>query len=322
MSSLSEIDPALQRARDLVLKSLPAEPALWVKPPGDTSPNHPESAFFHPWFPEHQRLMSQGWQSVSIPSGLDRTVLFGGKQKEENRRLLEACRSCSKEVYFVMPNEYGARSMTKEVEGVLDERVGKKSRLVVVQGDPAGSFLELNLEINSAGFYSTPGLFSWDRVDRGSELLAEALAGEGLRSPVVDLGGGWGYLVTCLSPELEVHLVEADQRGLEAAKRNLTSRTAHFHWADGTDVATLPQSLKGRVPTVITNPPFHTHRKADPVLGGAFVATAFWLLKRGGFLYLVGNTHLPYKKIMEEFFSPVDLVVQKDGFQVLRGKKA
>lgn len=321
-SSLSEIDPALARARDLVLKSLPEEPALWLRPPGDTPCTHPDSRFEQPWYPEHQRLLSLGWK----PLGEERrewtkVVVFGSRQKEETRRMLErARRTATDSVYFAVPNEYGGKSWKTELEGVRSEEIGRKSRLFVLS-PVEESVLDEELGENSAGFTSTPGLFSWDKVDRGSELLAEVLSEQSLRGPVVDLGAGWGYLPTRLSPHLEIHLVEADRRGLEAAQANLEGRNVHYHWADGTDPQTLPSGLKGRVPVVITNPPFHTHKKADPVLGGAFVATAAWLLKKGGACYLVGNSHLPYAKIMEAVFSTVEIVLQQDGFKVYRGVK-
>src|SRR5690606_30184258 len=124
----------------------------------------------------------------------------------------------------------------------------------------------------------------WDKVDRGSELLADVLSAEKLRGPVLDLGAGWGYLASRLPERLEIHLLEADLRGLEACRLNLEGHRLHLHWADGTDPKTLPQKMQDRFPVVVTNPPFHTHKKADPVLGGAFVSTAAWSLKPGGVL--------------------------------------
>ncbi|MCA9780545.1 MAG: methyltransferase, partial [Candidatus Eremiobacteraeota bacterium] len=320
--SLSEIDPALARARDLVLKSLPEGPALWLRPPGDTPCPDPESRFEQPWYPEFHRLLSLGWKPLAEESReWDRVVVFGSRQKEETRRLLDRARRVARDlVYLAVPNEYGGKSWKSELEGVQGEEVGRKSRLFVL------SPLETELAVedfgeNSAGFTSTPGLFSWDKIDRGSELLAGVLSEQSLRGPVVDLGAGWGYLPTRLSPHLEFHLVEADRRGLVAAEANLKGRNVHLHWADASDPQSLPPGLKGRVPAVITNPPFHTHKKADPVLGGAFVATAGWLLKKGGACYLVGNSHLPYAKIMEAVFSNVEVLLQQDGFKVYRGLK-
>ena len=318
--SLSQIDPALVRARELTLKHIRSGPTLWVKPPGDTEPDHEDSRFYHPWYPEHQRLLKGGWKPLEADGTWPTVVLFGGRQKEENRRLLECCRAVSSDlVYFVLPNEYGARSLKRELHDLKEEFVGRKCRLCVITGDGDGKAEWARTEPNSAGFLSSPGLFSWDKVDRGSWLLSEVLAEERLRSPVVDLGAGWGYLSAQLPAELELHLVEADERGLQAARQNLAARTAHFHWADATDKQTLPQKLKQRVPTVVMNPPFHSHKKADPVLGGAFVATAAWLLRRGGTCYMVGNVHLPYHKIMSHLFTSVEVLRRQDGFQILRG---
>jgi|GEM_PF-1529614 len=321
VSSLSEIDPAIGRSRDLVLKSLPAGPALWLRPPGDTVCNHPDSRFQQPWYPEHQRLLGLGWKAWDETSAdWDRVVVLGTRHKEETRRLLDLAHSLARDrVYFALPNEYGGKSWKGEQEEILEEQVGRKSRLFVLRS--RGGSRPEELEKNSSHYWSTPGLFSWDRVDRGSELLAEALDSESLRGPVLDLGAGWGYLAGRLPPALELHLVEADRRGLDACRANLEGRRVHYHWADGTDPRTLPPTLRERLATVITNPPFHTHKKADPVLGGAFAATAAWGLKRGGALYLVGNSHLPYGRVLEALFPRVEVLMQQDGFKVYRGVK-
>lgn len=319
-NSLSEIDPALARARDLVLKYLPDEPALWLKPPGDTSRAHPESRFYHPWFPEHQRLLGAGWRVFDGGDRWETAVLFGGKQKDENKHLLSWARSKVGEagkVFFVVPNEYGAKSWKWETE-LLDEQVGKKSRLFVLAGLQAECSEIEELQRNRAGFYTTPGLFCWEKIDQGSKVLIDVLASEKLVGPVTDLGAGWGYLATQLSESLTVHLIEADRRGLDAAKKNLAGRSAHFHWADATDPKTVPRELIGRMRCVVVNPPFHTHKKADPVLGAAFAATASALLKPRGSCYLVGNSHLPYQKVMREFFSEVEVLEQRNGFKVYR----
>ena len=327
MTSLSTIDPLLTRARELLLKQLPPGPTLWLKPPGDTPLNHPDSRYYHPWYPEHQRLLAGGWHPVEEQRRWPQVVLFGGRQKEENKRLLQAAQSFAGsegKVYFIVPNDYGAKSLRKDLtdSGFLRaESVGRKSRLFMLSGDPGESTDLESLEVNSVGLQSTPGLFSWDKADRGSQILAQVLENERLRGPVADLGAGWGYLSWRLPKTLELHLIEADRRGLKAAQGNLQDRVAHFHWADASQPSSLPQALMGRVSTVITNPPFHTNKRAEPVLGGAFVAMAAGLLNARGSFYMVGNSHLPYGKIVAAYFPKVEELARSDGFSVFRGSR-
>ena len=47
-------------------------------------------------------------------------------------------------------------------------------------------------------FRTAPGMFSHDRIDAGSRLLAECLP-ETAKGAAADFGAGWGYLVgACL----------------------------------------------------------------------------------------------------------------------------
>lgn len=310
-----------------MLKELPPGPTLWLKPPGDTPLNDPDSRYYHPWYPEHQRLLAGGWHPLEEQRRWPQVVLFGGRQKEENKRLLQAGQSLTEpegKVYFIVPNDYGAKSLRKELaeSGCLrHEFVGRKSRLFLLSGNSGESEDLESLQLNSTGLMSTPGLFSWDKADRGSQLLAQVLEKEKIRGPVADLGAGWGYLSWRLPKTLELHLIEADRRGLRAAQVNLQDRVAHFHWADVSEPSSLPQTLMGRVSTVITNPPFHTNKRAEPVLGGAFVATAQALLNARGSFYMVGNSHLPYGKIVAAYFPSVEELARSDGYSVFRGSR-
>lgn len=321
MTTLSPTDPLLTRAAELVTKHLPLAPTLWLKPPGDTPRHLGESAFWHPWYPENARLRMGGWQEMDKPQGWAQVVLFGGRQKDENRQLLRAARGLAGpegKVYFALPNDYGGRSFHKELEDLIDNISGRKSRLFVLPGHSPTSPLYA-LEKNREGLWSCPGLFSWDRADRGSQLLAQLLEKEDLPGPVADLGAGWGYLSSRLANKTDLHLFEADRRGVEACQANCPQ--AKTHWCDVTDPTSLPSQLFGRMRSVVTNPPFHTHKRSEPVLGGAFVATAARLLGKGGKLYLVGNSHLPYPKLVESLMGESTLIIQQDGYNVVRGTK-
>ena len=296
---------------------------------GTLERHHPESRFYQPWYSEHQSLLQSGWKAwEQEKSGWEQVVLFGGKQKEENNHLICCGRQLatpSGYLYFVIPNEHGSKSYQKgfEESNALERlEVGRKSRLYVLRALPANEApLELhNFQEDSSGDITLPGLFSWTKGDRGSELLCQVLREESLRGPIADLGAGWGYLARALPKKAILHLIEADQRGLDACLQNVDHPSLHCHWADVVDPQSIPQELHGNCQTVVTNPPFHQGKKADPVLGGAFVASARKLLRRKGQLYLVGNDHLPYRKIMKAFFPQVDQLACDRGFRVLGGR--
>ena len=153
-------------------------------------------------------------------------------------------------------------------------------------------------------FATSAGVFSWDRPDPGSELLAQTLPP--LSGTVADLGAGWGYLsaVALTSPEIQtLHLVEAEHEALENARANLDDPRARFHWADIRALDPLKAQLpRGSCDAVIANPPFHDGREVSLALGEAFLAAAASLLKPNGKLWVVANRTLPYERPLDQLF--------------------
>ena len=166
--------------------------------------------------------------------------------------------------------------------------------------------------LNPSGFYTAPGVFSADGPDPASAFLADALPPLG--GQVADLGAGWGYLshriLEAGGPEA-LHLVEADWPSVASAQMNVTASAAVFHWADATTWMP-PEPLDH----VVTNPPFHQGRAADPELGRAFIYAAAGMLKPKGSLWLVANRHLPYEKTLEDAFRTVVPLTPNPSFKL------
>ena len=168
----------------------------------------------------------------------------------------------------------------------------------------------------SDDFKSHPGIFSSDRPDKGSTLLAEQLPP--LKGKVADLGSGWGYLSRAiLTSEHVTHLdmIEADYQACEMAKLNVTDPRAHHHWDDAT-------TFSGKdFDTVVMNPPFHTSRKAEPALGQSFIRCASAMLGARGSLWMVANRNLPYEAVLDESFQVVNTVAQTGGFKIVHAQR-
>jgi 16S rRNA (guanine1207-N2)-methyltransferase len=163
------------------------------------------------------------------------------------------------------------------------------------------------------GLWSQPGVFSWDRVDPGSALLAgalPALAGSG-----ADLGCGVGFLAlkVLASPAVtQLALLDIDRRATQAAQRNVDDPRATFAWADVRGWA-APEGLD----FVVMNPPFHDGGAEDRALGQAFIRRAAQMLRKGGRCWLVANRHLPYEAVLAEAFGSVTPRADAGGFKVI-----
>lgn len=172
-------------------------------------------------------------------------------------------------------------------------------------------------------FETAPGMFSHDRVDAGSELLASRLPTD-FDGNAADFGAGWGYLSVMLakaSPRVNrIDLFEADYRALECAKTNLARNCpdlqARFFWQDlGSEPAREKYDL------VIMNPPFHEAQAADPELGKAMIRAAAAALRSGGRLMLVANRGLPYEPVMAEVFKESGELCRNARFKVLWARR-
>jgi 16S RNA G1207 methylase RsmC len=173
-------------------------------------------------------------------------------------------------------------------------------------------------------FISRPGVFAWDRIDVASELLAGHLP-PNLAGRAADLGAGFGYLGVELLQRCAgvaaLDTFEAERRALDLARRNLAAfesrASIRYCWYDVT------AGLADRYDTIVCNPPFHTHARADrPDVGRRFIAAAAGALQPGGRLWMVANRHLAYEAALGAGFERVRLVTQQHGYKIVEAVKA
>jgi 16S rRNA (guanine1207-N2)-methyltransferase len=169
------------------------------------------------------------------------------------------------------------------------------------------------------GLWTQPGIFSWDRVDPGSALLAGHLAG--LSGRGADLGCGTGLLArrVLAGPKVTaLALVDIDRRAVDGARRNVEDARASFLWAD----LRQPGTQLGELDFVVMNPPFHAAGgHEDRGLGQSFIRAAAAALRRGGLCRLVANRHLPYEAVLAELFSHVSTLAEAGGYKVFEARK-
>ncbi len=172
-------------------------------------------------------------------------------------------------------------------------------------------------------FTAAPGMFSHDRIDEGSELLATRIP-EDFRGHAADFGAGWGYLSVLLAeraPGLKgIDLFEADYNALEAAKANMAENCpdvpTRFYWQDLT-----AEQPRDHYDLIVMNPPFHEGHAADHGLGAGMIRMAATSLKAGGRLLLVANRGLPYEPVLKESFKESGEVCRNARFKVLWGRR-
>ena len=289
--------------------------------------------------PASDALRAQGY----APANADErdfalTLVLPPRQRDEARALFAAAvrrTAVGGIVLASQANNEGARSGENDLRDLLGEVSSlSKNHCRVYWGRVSASAQDSERTrqwserdepraIGDGRFLSRPGVFSWDRIDAGSALLAECLP-EDLSGRVADLGAGWGYLSAQLLAKnpgiIALDLYEAEARALALAKRNLADAASRvalgFHWHD------VAQGLPSRYDVVVSNPPFHVGRADLPELGRAFIAAAAGGLNPGGCFWMVANKHLAYEQAMAQHFSGIRTVAVRDGFKVIEARKA
>jgi 16S rRNA (guanine1207-N2)-methyltransferase len=168
------------------------------------------------------------------------------------------------------------------------------------------------------GLWSQPGIFSWDRPDRGSMALIRnlpQLAGVG-----ADFGCGAGLLTQAVLRSAGVTaltLIDIDRRAVAAARRNIDDPRAAFLWDD---IRHGAEQLGG-LDFIVMNPPFHDGGAEDRALGEAFIVRAAASLRAGGVCWMVANRHLPYETALKTHFARALQVEQGEGYKIYEARR-
>jgi 16S rRNA (guanine1207-N2)-methyltransferase len=176
----------------------------------------------------------------------------------------------------------------------------------------------------ATGLIAQPGLFSYDRIDPGSALLADTIPDASLKGDGADFGCGYGFLslhIRDRQPDVRIlHMIDADARALACCRENIGESPTNrvWRWADITDEDEI---LPERLDFIVMNPPFHERERANPAIGRRFISRAAQALRPGGVLWMVANSFLPYEDELRRGFRQVEPVRQEKGFRIWRGEK-
>ena len=269
-----------------------------------------------------------------IPEGrFDGVLILAGKHKGENEnRVAEALSRTAPGAIVVIAGgkEDGMKPLVKTLAklGLDPDHMPKYHGVAAwftrpADVDAAVTALARSPVSIEGGFKASPGMFSHEKVDEGSELLASRLPTD-FDGNAADLGAGWGYLSAMLadkSPRVNrIDLFESDHAALEAAKDNLArlhpDLATRFFWQD-----LAREEIRERYDLVIMNPPFHQGHATEPQLGQSLIKAAHTALRGGGRLLLVANRGLPYETALAGLFRESGETCRNARFKVLWAKK-
>lgn len=165
---------------------------------------------------------------------------------------------------------------------------------------------------NHLEFYTGSGVFSPDKIDKGSSLLAEnAIIKEGWR--VLDLGCGYGAVGIAVAQAHGVSVVMTDvnKRAIMLARRNVKMNSIDAEVKQGDSY----EKIDGIFDTILLNPPQHAGKDVCFTM----IQDAPKYLKQGGLLQVVARHNKggrSLSKKMEDVFGNVKDIAKKGGFRV------
>ncbi|MGP6178260.1 class I SAM-dependent methyltransferase [Microbacterium sp. A196] len=249
-------------------------------------------------------------------------------------------------------NEVLARSFGH----VQPQRAERKSRLIVAsspRGVPAESMFPVSARIEVPGrdqpltVVAHGGAFAGVKLDIGTRVLLEVLASRaqllrnsadqpgrsressdrrkssgvmqgGAGATVIDLGCGTGVLAaTYALTHPEARVIATDRSAAAVA-----SARATMH-ANGADVEVTHDDAGSEIPDqsvdlVLLNPPFHLGASIHTGAATRLFEAAARILKPGGELLTVYNSHLAYKQELATRIGPTDQLHRTSKFTVTR----
>ena len=190
-------------------------------------------------------------------------------------------------------------------------------------GTAPGTWLTFDLSIKNIHFliHSLPGVFSFNRLDEGTELLLEAIQFPD-QSEILDVGCGFGIIGLYAASQAStssVDLIDSNRLAVAAAVKNRHANQIQNARVLASD---LLEGVHGkRYHLIVSNPPFHTGKEVNYAVSAALLRQAHRALLPEGQLVLVANRFIRYDYLLQEVFGNAQVCAQNNRYHVLSAVK-
>lgn len=188
---------------------------------------------------------------------------------------------------------------------------------------------EISVPSDGIEFISKPGVYGWNKVDKGSQFLVENLErflervnlGAENTEPlkVVDLGCGYGYLSVCANRLLTAEFIATDNNiaAVDICKKNFSQHEV----AGEVLVDDCGDSIQSLADFVLCNPPFHQGFETSGDLTSKFLTATHRMLTNRGIALFVVNSFIGVEKKARGLFSGVEVFENNGSFKLVTLRK-
>lgn len=169
----------------------------------------------------------------------------------------------------------------------------------------------LGLEVIAHG-----AAFAGTRVDRGTRMLLDVLSDAPPADRVLDLGCGTGLLATAFALAHPAAQVVATDRSLAAVASARATTSANGAAVDVRREDGAHGIADDSTDLVLLNPPFHAGAAVHTGIARHLFAEAARVLRPGGELWCVWNSHLRYRAALERTVGPTRQVARDATFTI------
>ena len=182
--------------------------------------------------------------------------------------------------------------------------------------------ITVNLQMSTDRQYiSKPGIFGWNKIDRGSAFLIQHLSPflsryDNTPRSLLDLGCGYGYLGCEASrhPFTSITATDNNAAALAAAKENFSQLS---HPDCQVVAADAGDQLNQLFDTILCNPPFHQGFTVDDALSVKFLYNTKRLLSSIGQALFVVNSFIPLEYKAKQYFRHADILANNGSFKLV-----
>lgn len=234
-------------------------------------------------------------QAASVQGAPDVTFLAGGRMKHMNRTMNE-----------VLAKHFAA------VTATLGHRKARALRAWGPEGRASEWPKSRRHEDLGLTLFAHGATFAGTKVDAGTRLLLGHLDVDGER--VLDFGSGNGVIAAVLARAgRDVHARDASWSAVAATRETAAANGLDIDVAWAAGIADLEEAS---LDAIVTNPPFHQGTTKDSGDTLDMFTEAARVLRPGGQLWCVYNSHLPYRRELNVRVGRTRVVAQDRSYTV------